>query len=274
LSNEPKFCGKCGTSLKDNVRFCTNCGTEINADIAIKRITRDEFLNRYHGTRILDHINEIINSNIGDKQRLEAIHHLIESKQELDYVNFFYLKECSDKYNTITKPSEITTRPNIPKRKTTFSKYKIIGIMVIAVFVSMIVISASISSNDSDSNEKSTYEIEEDKAKEIVKIVQEYRGKDGKGNTVLDALTVLINVSYRNENILDNPATEIGWYGTKDLSFLDDNGIKDGIYKIMFFVKTYKENIEFVWYYNIQTGEIFAGNEHGKSVLEIVDTFD
>jgi len=73
MSNKPKFCGKCGSSLKDNVKFCTNCGTEINSDVKIQRTTRDEFLNKYYGTKILDHINEIIQANIGDKQRLEAI---------------------------------------------------------------------------------------------------------------------------------------------------------------------------------------------------------
>lgn len=167
------------------------------------------------------------------------------------------------------------TNQQIEKTERTSQKYKIIGITILVIAVSIIGISTSIGSNNSDSNEKSIYEIEEDEAKKITKIVQNYKGKDGKGDTLLEALVVLVNASYRNENILDNPSTEIAWYSIEDISLRNNDGSPiDGVYKVGFNVKTYKENIEFVWYYNTQTKEIFAGNEHGKSVLDIVDTFD
>ena len=153
MSNKPKFCGKCGSSLKDNVKFCTNCGTEINSDVKIQRTTRDEFLKKYYGTKILDHINEIIQANIGDKQRLEAIYHLIENKQELDYVNFYYLKECSDKYNTIN-PNQTIPKQHTSKKKLSLSNYKLVGIAIMMIFISIIVIAASVSSDNHNSNGK------------------------------------------------------------------------------------------------------------------------
>jgi len=33
VTNQPKFCRKCGASLSDSTKFCTECGSEINESI-------------------------------------------------------------------------------------------------------------------------------------------------------------------------------------------------------------------------------------------------
>ena len=162
MSHSSKFCSKCGSSVNDDSKYCTNCGTEINKEISIRRTTRDEFLNRYRGTKILDHINDIINANMGDRQRLESIHNLIENKQELDYVNFYYLKECSDKYNTINPNNAMPRQSSYASKRIKFptiSRIKIIAIAVI-VIMSVIVIGASIGSSNSNHNDKNKDESE------------------------------------------------------------------------------------------------------------------
>ena len=135
MPHSSKFCSKCGSSVNDDSKYCTNCGTEINKEISIRRTTRDEFLNRYRGTKILDHINDIINANMGDRQRLETIHNLIENKQELDYVNFYYLKECSDKYNTINPNNAMPRQSSYASKRIKFPTISRIKIIAIAVIV-------------------------------------------------------------------------------------------------------------------------------------------
>ena len=46
--------------------------------------------------------------------------------------------------------------------------------------------------------------------------IKNYKGQDNSGNTLLEAVGVLFNVSYPNENILENPTTTINYYALID----------------------------------------------------------
>lgn len=79
---------------------------------------------------------------------------------------------------------------------------------------------------------------------------------------------MMIHAAYPNENILDNPSSVFDWYAFEDLTK------KDGVYKVGFIFKTYKEDVEYIWYVDTNTNTISAGSVIGKEILGILDTFD
>ena len=104
--------------------------------------------------------------------------------------------------------------------------------------------------------------------RQVADLVKQYQGKDGKGDTLVDLLATMITVAYPNEDILDNPSTVVDWYAFEDLTK------KDGIYKVGFIFKTYKEDTEYIWYVDTNTYTISAGSANGKEILGILGTFD
>jgi len=102
----------------------------------------------------------------------------------------------------------------------------------------------------------------------VADIVKQYKGKDGKGDRLVDVLATLINIAYPNENILDNPSSVVDWYA------FEDHTKRDGIYKVSFIFETYKENTEFIWYVDIKTNNISAGTTNAKDILNTLDIFD
>ena len=103
------------------------------------------------------------------------------------------------------------------------------------------------------------------KSGEIVEFVQNYSGKEGKGVTILESLTLLLIMTYPNEDILDNPTTETYWFAIET---------EQGIYQTVFKIKTYSEDTELIWYVDTNSNSIFAGNQGARDILDIVETFD
>jgi len=104
--------------------------------------------------------------------------------------------------------------------------------------------------------------------RQVADLVKQYKGKDGKGDRLVDVLATLINVAYPNEQILDNPSSVVDWYAFPDLTK------REGIYKVGFIFETYKEDTEYIWYVDTNTNRISAGNSDAKDILNILDTFD
>jgi len=276
--SDPKFCGKCGFSLPKNVKFCTNCGTKIS-DLqedekeSIAKTTKQDFLTKYYGKKILEYIDEINNNGIGNQERLYSIYKVLENKKELTDEELEYLIECSDEFN-----SKVSRKTRVKPAQQRYSSSYAFGFssslvkkvaMVIGgifgIFIGIGIIAVSFDdSNDSQSNIISTQELE----KNAIEFVQNYKGKDGRGDRLIDVLGVIINVAYPDEEIVNNPSSEIGWYAFED--FTKD----DGVYQVGFIFKTYRDDSEIVWYLDTKTNEVFAGDKVAKSVLDTLDTFD
>jgi len=143
--------------------------------------------------------------------------------------------------------------------------------IVIAVLIMGLGVLAVISSA-SDRDEARTGSGEEKSVgltdRQVADIVKQYRGEDGKGETLVELLAVLINTAYPNEDILDNPSTAFDWYAFEDFTK------PSGIYKVGFIFQTYKDDIEYVWYVDMNTNTIFAEDGGARSVLHTLDTFD
>lgn len=99
--------------------------------------------------------------------------------------------------------------------------------------------------------------------------VQKYQGEDQKGENTLEALSLMIDIAYSNEDIINNPSTNVGWY------VFEDPTKKEGIYKVGFDFETYREKVEYIWYVDTNdNNRIFAGNDGAKSILSVLNTFD
>ncbi|HUT05527.1 MAG TPA: hypothetical protein VMW74_02410 [Nitrosopumilaceae archaeon] len=79
-----------------------------------------------------------------------------------------------------------------------------------------------------------------DYEKEIIKAVQEYRGKDGKGQSIVELLQEEIEEKY-SQNELNHPDTEMGWHG------YGASSRELGSYHIYFTIKTPDEKSHYLW---------------------------
>jgi len=136
-------------------------------------------------------------------------------------------------------------------------------IFLIAIIYSVISVALD---DDSQPQEKFDFEIEQER---IVKLVQDYQGKDHTGETLVDALSIMISIAYPDESILDNPSTNVGWYA------FEDYAKGDGIFQVGFEFETYREKAEYIWYVDTNNNnKISAGNQGAKSILNVVNSFN
>ena len=99
--------------------------------------------------------------------------------------------------------------------------------------------------------------------------VKYYNGPNKEGHRIIDALTDRIKTEYSDEKIFEHKDTK----ATLDVNSLDE--ISDGVnYQVRFTFETYKENTEYIWNVNIETGEIDASNSDAKKITDIVDYYD
>ncbi|MEO9309707.1 MAG: hypothetical protein ABI337_05370 [Nitrososphaera sp.] len=105
---------------------------------------------------------------------------------------------------------------------------------------------------------------------QVIDLVKNYRGKDGKGDRLLHVLGTLIATAYPRQDILHNPSTVVDWYAFEDFS-----PKKQGIYIVHFVFETYREEVEYIWYVDTNNNnKIFAGNNRAQNILDILDNFD
>ena len=122
---------------------------------------------------------------------------------------------------------------------------------------------------DDDSDSPSSYDLEKENEQRIVKLVQNYQGEDQKGENMIEVLSIMINIAYSNEDIFNNPSTNVGWYAFEDYTK------KDGVYQVVFNFETYREKVEYVWYVDTNDNDkIFAGDNGAKSIIATLNAFD
>lgn len=105
-----------------------------------------------------------------------------------------------------------------------------------------------------------------EKELEAIRIAQNYKGKDNTGSTLTEAIALLVQLSYLNEDIINNPSTSMGWDALKSMK----HGL--GIYDVYFDFKTYDRNEEFHFLVDINSKEVWAGNSLASEILKLVDT--
>jgi len=99
-----------------------------------------------------------------------------------------------------------------------------------------------------------------------IDMIKSYDGPNQKGLQIIDALSDQINDEYSDKKIFDHKDT------VTNIFAIDTAGtLGQGIYEVHFTFDTYKENHEYVWSINIDTGEIKAINPEAKRILDIVN---
>ena len=104
----------------------------------------------------------------------------------------------------------------------------------------------------------------------VENFVLNYRGQDNSGNTLIETIQVMLNVSYPNENILENPSTTVYYLALPDYN----RELSDRYWKVEWKIQTYRETVSWVWLVDTDTNTIYAGNKLAKAILDILDAFD
>lgn len=101
--------------------------------------------------------------------------------------------------------------------------------------------------------------------KQVLDKIMSYKGPDGNGLSVLDAISNKIGEEYPNEKIYDNKKTTVDVIITN----IDvDN------YHLVLDFKSYKGELKYDWNVNMKTGDISANNQNGKYIIDLVDFYD
>jgi len=112
----------------------------------------------------------------------------------------------------------------------------------------------SILTDDSTGNEKLA-----------IDMIKSYDGPSQKGLQLIDVLSDQIN-DYSDKKIFDHKDT------VANIFAIDTAGkLGQGTYEVHFTFDTSKENREYVWSINIDTGEIKAINPEAKRILDLVN---
>ena len=173
---------------------------------------------------------------------------------------------CSGCGSDLTRGPTISKKQNPPSviknAKKGFSIGAKIGIGVGFILVLIFGVGAIVASNTGSTQSSSSDTTSEQQA---ISFVQQYRGSSGTGYSISQIITLVVDIAYSGENILNNPSTEHGWTAIKEYS---ENG---NVWTVEFYFKTYRENVKIVWYANMDTHSIYSGDTTAKSILDIVN---
>jgi hypothetical protein len=100
--------------------------------------------------------------------------------------------------------------------------------------------------------------------------IANYKGQDNSGDTLLEAVSILIDILYPNENILENPTTTVNYYALVDF----ERDLSGRYWTVHFEIDTYRETVNWVWLVDTGTSKIYPGNPGTKGILDMLDTFD
>ena len=113
-------------------------------------------------------------------------------------------------------------------------------------------------------------EIKLDTEEEVKDFIMNYKGKDDSGPTLARTFEMLMVVAYPGENILASPSTTVSLFAQKDYDKSDYNRY----WKVELEIQTYRETAYYEWIIDNETNLVFPGNEGGKAILDILDSFD
>jgi hypothetical protein len=112
--------------------------------------------------------------------------------------------------------------------------------------------------------------LEIDKEEQVLSFIKNYKGTDNSGFTLIEAITILLNIMYPDENIISSPATSGYLIASSDYS----KEISDRYWKVELGFNMYDGEIVFEWLVDTETNSVYAGNTLGKKVLTLLDARD
>jgi hypothetical protein len=106
--------------------------------------------------------------------------------------------------------------------------------------------------------------------KQVIEFIQNYKGKDNSGKTLLEVMSMIIATAYPNEKILENPSTTVGFYA---LPIPDEaEGIRN--WSVEFSLETYRESTSFEWIVDTETNSVYAKSANSADILNVLDAYD
>ena len=100
---------------------------------------------------------------------------------------------------------------------------------------------------------------------EAVEMLRDYRGPDDGGKSLRDILGEKFAEDYPDETAL-GPDASIMWFAYED----ESQGKK--LVKVGYSIKTAKEDNEYIWYLDKNTGEVMAGNSLAQEILDRLES--
>ena len=137
-------------------------------------------------------------------------------------------------------------------------------IIIISFMFAISIISIPLLHESSDVDKS----LDVDKSKDwivVIETVQNYQGNDGTGSTLIEVISIIVQVSYPKEDIVNHPLTKMSW------DALPNVRTGNGIYDVYFDFKTYDQQEEFHFLFDTNTGNVWAGNSVGSDILKILD---
>jgi hypothetical protein len=201
-----------------------------------------------------DHIVELVpdSSFINSFQKCLETLIPLKSKFELD------VTEYKDKDSAI----------RIKRKK---SRQKLFAVILISAFV--IIPLASLTTPESnfskflaeqEQNQNETFVLGE-KQKEAIQIVQNYRGTDGTGSTINEAIVSIILVSYGDADIFDHPSTKYGWDSLRNIE-------SPQVYDVYFHWKSFDGSKSFHFMVDYENNKIWPTDELSSNIINIVNS--
>lgn len=175
---------------------------------------------------------------------------------------------CSGCGSDLTREPEISSKKQNPPSLTKSAKkgFSIgvkIGLGIGVIFFLILIVGAITASNAGSTQSSSSSDTTSEQ--QAIAFVQQYRGSNGNGYSISQIITLVVDIAYSGENILNNPSTEHGWTATKEYS---ENG---NVWTVEFYFKTYRENIKIVWFANMDTHSVYSGDTSAKNILDIAN---
>lgn len=105
------------------------------------------------------------------------------------------------------------------------------------------------------------------KEKQVLEILKSYKGTNGQGLTVLEAISEQIKTLYPDEKIYENKETKIDLFISTQKQRLSN-------YDVNLIFESYKGSLNYAWNVNLDTMEINGTNPEGKKIIRLVDFYN
>jgi len=116
-----------------------------------------------------------------------------------------------------------------------------------------------------DKNEPIDSSIHTKQELEAIKFVQSYQGLDNSGSNVTKIIATITSLAYSNEDIINNPSTEMGWDSLR--KFDSDKNT----YDVYFNFNTYNQDVEYHFIADMDSKQVFPANEIASNILKVVE---
>ena len=148
--------------------------------------------------------------------------------------------------------------------KKKYPKKLVFGVLGTAIIIVVLAIFALLSTTDSETIDNEA----KDQREVAIHLVQNFQGIDGKGSTIKESLEIRLVFLHRDNDILDDPDTKLVW------AAFQKSDETDNIFEVFFHARTFLENTKYIFYIDLENGEVSSGNNEAKMILDNVNVRD